>query len=218
MMTWHRVHHTLDTAFTEYSIHPRLCVCPRFSWLRVDPWMQFHLWRTASHDRPASASSPCGLKSNVRLSHSPCCESRIWWIESQLQARRPSTTPKSLSTLARSRPPSASPNTQNYGFQVLKITDSMCISPNLLDCGLIVHLHTHSITASKCISEFSRSRPLRASFSSLNLGVPLHLQTHWITASEWISEFILSSSPGAPRIAVNHGVLPVQIYCVYIVR
>jgi len=218
MMTWHRVHHTPDTAFTEYSIPPRLCVFPRFSWLLVDPWMQFHLWRTSSQDRLASASSPCRLKSNIRLSYSPGCELRISWIESQLQARRPSTAPKSSSTLAQSRPPSASPNTQNYGFQVLKITDSMCISPHSLDCGLILHLHTHSITASKCISEFSRSRPLRASFSSLNLGVPLHLQTHSITASECISEFILSWSPGAPRIAVNHGVLPVQIYCVYIVR
>jgi len=71
-----------------------------------------------------------------------------------------------ISSLARSRPQSASPNS--------------------LDYGLPVHLQTRSITASKCISEFTRSRPPSASPNSLDLGLQVHLSTRSITASKYI--------------------------------
>jgi len=58
-----------------------------------------------------------------------------WYIQSQHPACRPSTDSKYSSNLARSRPPSGSPNS--------------------ITCGLQVHLPTHSITASKCISKLS---------------------------------------------------------------
>jgi len=112
-------------------------------------------------------------------------------------------------------------------------------SPTSLDDGLKVHLQTRSITASKCISEFTPSRPPSASPNSLDHGLPVHLQTRSITASKCISQlarlrppstslmsdggcteiqgywrwtFTRSSSSGAPRIADNHHVLPVQLY------
>jgi len=81
-----------------------------------------------------------------------------------------------------------------------------------LDLGLQVHLQTQSITASKCISKLARSRPPSASPSSPNLGLQMHLKTRLITPSECISEVIQSSSSGAPRIADNYRILPVQIY------
>jgi len=163
------------------------------------------------------------------------------------------TTSKCIFKLARSRPPSAFPNSLDHGLQVYlqtssimaskcisklarsrppqvhlqirSITISQCISKftrsrppsvslNSLDHGLGVYLWVHSTSASKCISKLAQSRPPSASLSSLNLGLQLDLQTRSITTSECISEFTLTSSSGAPRIADNHRVLPVQIYCV----
>jgi len=40
---WHDHELTPCRAYTQYSIHPRLCVFPSFSWLRVDPWMLLQL-------------------------------------------------------------------------------------------------------------------------------------------------------------------------------
>jgi len=101
----------------------------------------------------------------------------------------PSTASKYLSNLARSRPPSASPNS--------------------LDHGLQVYLQTHSITAcklrtimaSKCISKLARSRPPSASLSSLDLSLQVHLQTHSITASKCISEFTITASKCISQLA-----------------
>src|SRR5258705_516005 len=74
---------------------------------------------------------------------------------------------------------------------------------------LQVLLQSRSIIACyKCISKLTRSRPPSASLSSLNLDLQVHLQTRSITASE------CTSFSGAPRIALNHRLLPVQIYCV----
>jgi hypothetical protein len=92
------------------------------------------------------------------------------------------------SKLARSWPPSA--------------------SPNLLDRGLQVHLGTRSITAFKCTSTLARLRPP----SSHDHGLQVHLQTRSITTSEDISEFTRSSFSGAPQIALKHRLQPVQIY------
>jgi len=69
-----------------------------------------------------------------------------------------------INTLARSRAPSASPNSLDYGLQV--------------------HHQTHLITAFKCISELTPFRPP----GSHNHGLQVHLQTSSITASKWISK------------------------------
>jgi len=39
IMSWHRVQHIPNAAYTEYSVHPRLFVFPSVSWWKVDPWM-----------------------------------------------------------------------------------------------------------------------------------------------------------------------------------
>jgi hypothetical protein len=54
--------------------------------------------------------------------------------------------------------------------------------PDLFDHGLQVHLHTRSITASKCISELH------------DRGLHMHLQIRSIAASKCISEFKLMSA------------------------
>jgi len=124
---------------------------------------------------------------------------------------------KCICTLARSRPPSVSPDSLDYGLHVPTIMASKCISKlarsrpptaslSPLDLSLQVHLQTRSITASKCISEFmimaskcifklARLRPP----SSHDHGLQLHLQTGSITASKCISEFTQSLSPSASQ-------------------
>jgi len=73
---------------------------------------------------------------------------------------------------------------------ISKLTRSWPPSPSLssLERSLQLHLQTRSITASKCISEFTRS-----------LGLQVHLQTRWIAASKCISEFTRSQSPSASQ-------------------
>ena len=96
-----------------------------------------------------------------------------------------STTSKYTSNLDRSWPPGVSPNTQ---FRLPSASLSS------LDLGLQVHYQTRSITASKCISEFTPS-----------LGIQVHLQTHWILASKCISEFTQCQSPRASPNTLEHG-------------
>jgi len=119
--------------------------------------------------------------------------------------RCPSTASKYLSNLARSWPPSVSPNSLDHGLQVYlqtrSITASKCISklarsrppsvsPDSLDYGLQVR----TIMASMCISKLARSQPPSASLSSLDLSLKVHLQTRSITASKCISEFMITAS------------------------
>jgi len=68
---------------------------------------------------------------------------------------------------------------------------SASLSPR--DLGLQVHLQTRSITASRCISEFTRS-----------LGLQAHLQTHLIVAVKRISEFTRSQSQSASSNMFDH--------------
>jgi len=68
-----------------------------------------------------------------------------------------------ITRLARSRPPSVSPNSLDYRLQV--------------------YLQTRSITACKCISRLARSRPPSVSPDSLDYG----LQARTIMASKCIS-------------------------------
>jgi len=101
----------------------------------------------------------------------------------------PNASPK----LARSWPPSASPNLIDHGLQVHTIMATNCISthaqsqprsasPNLINHGLQVHLlsslnlslqvhlQTRSIATSKCISKLDRPRP--ASWQDDGLRLP----------------------------------------------
>jgi len=107
-----------------------------------------------------------------------------------LQSRSIIACYKCISKLARSRPPSASPNS--------------------LDHGLQVQLSVHSITASKCISKLARSRHPSAALSSLDLGLQVHLQTPWIMASKCSSQFTRSWPPSASPNSLDHG-LQVQL-------
>jgi len=149
-------------------------------------------------------------------------------------ARRPSTSSKYSSNLARSRPRSVSPNSLDHGLQVhlqtRSITASKCM-PNSLDHCLQVYqqtrsitackftrswppsayLQTRSITASKSISELCRLLPSSASSKSLDYRLQAHLQSRSIMASEYISEFTRSSFSGTPRITLKHRLHPVQI-------
>jgi hypothetical protein len=97
---------------------------------------------------------------------------------------------KCISNLARSMPPSVSPNLLDHGLQVYLQMRSITackfipsqppnVSPNLLDYGLQLNIQTRSITASKCISRPARFRPA----SSHNHGLQVYLQTRSITAS-----------------------------------
>ena len=72
-------------------------------------------------------------------------------------------------SLARSWPPSASPNSLDHSIQVYLSTRTITAStfapsrspsasPNSLDYSLQVYLQTCSITGSECISKFTRSR------------------------------------------------------------
>jgi len=63
--------------------------------------------------------------------------------------------------------------------------------PMSLDHCLQVHLQTHSITASMCISNLAQLRPPSSHHHSLQV----HLQTCSITASECISNLTWSWSP-----------------------
>jgi len=135
---------------------------------------------------------------------------------------------KCISKLAQSRPPSASPNSLNHGLHVhLWVTRSRppSASPNSLNHGLQVHLgvqlgrglqmhlQTHSITASKCISILARSRlpsaPLRYSIkASKCISTP---------ARSWPASASLSStwyrSPSASPNSLDHSLqvhLPVH--------
>jgi len=97
------------------------------------------------------------------------------WIECQLPSHLPADLP------CPDQPaPSTPPISIEYGLlvhlQTLLITASKCIS-DFPDLGLQVHLQIRSITASKCISEV------------VARGLPLLLQTRSITASKCITEF-----------------------------
>jgi len=139
---------------------------------------------------------------------------------------------KCISKLARSWPPSESPNLLDYslqvrtihGVQTYSITASKCIteftqsrppsaSPNLFDHGLQVRiingLQTLSITASKCIPLFTRSRAICASWNLLIHCLQVHLSDNSISASKCISK-LAQSRPSTSLNSHNHR-LPVGL-------
>jgi len=95
-----------------------------------------------------------------------------------------STASKYSSNLDQSWPPTLSPNTLNYGFQLHLWVHSISAS---------LHLQTRSITACKFIPELTQS-----------LGLQVHLQTCSIPASKCISEFNRSQSPSASPNTLHH--------------
>jgi len=86
IMSWHRIRHTPNTAYTEYSIHrvqhtPSIQDCSSSLHshdYQLTPECSFSFRRASLHDRPPSSSSPCELKGNVTLSHSHSCELTNW--------------------------------------------------------------------------------------------------------------------------------------------
>jgi len=97
---------------------------------------------------------------------------------------------KCIIKLARSQPPSSSPNFLDHGLQVhiqtRSIPASQCISkftespspiasPISVDHVLHVHLWVHLILASMCISKLARSRPPSASLHSHDFGLQEYL-------------------------------------------
>ena len=110
--------------------------------------------------------------------------------------------------LARSQPPSVSPDTLDYSLQGRMIMASKCISKlarlwpvSSLDHGLLVH-----------ISELAWSRPPSVCPHTLDYRLHVHVRIRLITAPEYISQFTQSSFSGATRIALMHRLQLVQIY------
>ena len=112
------------------------------------------------------------------------------WPPSAYLQTRLITASNCISNLTQSRPPSVSPNSLDYGLQVL------------------------TILASKCFSKLAQSQSWSASLSLLDQGLQVHLLSRSITASECISEFTRSSLSGVPQIALKYCPQSVQIYCV----
>jgi len=166
-------------------------------WSRVDT--EYYIHRVLHH--PTIDCLP--LPASLSALSGPCCtqfstipQLRVnQWIESQLPSHMPpdllpppdSLPPDSLPT--DSLPPDWPPSDQSLPDQPPPSTP-----PILIDHGLQVYLLTRSITASKCISEFTRSRPPSASPNSLNHGLQVHLWVHSI-----------SRSPSAAPNTLDHG-------------
>jgi len=124
------------------------------------------------------------------------------------------TVSKYSSNLARSWPPSVSPDSLDYGLQVRTIMASKCISKparcwppsaslSSLDLSLQVHIQTRSITASKCISEFTRSTSPSASLTpSIKYIFKERLRFYgdtWVTEVDRVTGSIYSVDPGVDR-------------------
>jgi len=130
-----------------------------------------------------------------------------------------STTSKYSCNLDRSCRPSGCPNSLTNCLQVhLRViwSQSPNASQNLLDLGLQVHLwvqhnprlnlhlHTSSITASKCTSEFNLIAASMCISELLDVGLQMHLQTHSIMACKWLSEFnLISASKCISKLALS---------------
>jgi len=85
--------------------------------------------------------------------------------------------PQCVCKLARSRPPRE--------------------SLSLLELGLLVHLHTRSIAASKCISEFTWSWSPSVSPNTLDYLLQVHLQTRTIRDSKFAWSCPPNASPNS---------------------
>jgi len=174
----------------------------------VTPECSFKLRRASLEDRLPPALAPWELKYTVTSRYSHGCQLTNWWSESdQHPARLPSTTSKVSTNRARWWPKMASPVS--------------------FDHCLRVPFQVHLIAAYK----LARLQPPSSHFHGLPSGSPYSFNhglrllmilatqardhTRAITASKCISESTWSSSSGAPRIALNNCLQPVQIYDVW---
>jgi len=162
----HRVQHTLGTAYTKYCIH----------------WVLHH--RIISCPQPPASlsarSGPCW----TQFSTFP----QLWicqWNESQPASHMPPDLPPPDSLALDWLPPDWPPSHQLPPDQ-----PPPCTPPIVIDHGLKIWLLTRSITASNCISEFTRSQPPRASPNSVKHDLPVHLWVQSISQS-------LSASPNS---------------------
>jgi len=205
-MSWHRVQHTLSTAYTNYSIHqvqhpPKISCLPCI--LMITCW-------------PLNVASVTGMPPYKIDCHQLALHdrSKVKWLCHIPMAASQLTDEQSLSTqhTVRQMPPSTCPISHYHIFEVYLqthlITASKYISPFSLDHVLEVYrqtcsitdfrvawswppnkyLQTHSITASKCISNVSPPWPPSFVDHSLQVYLPIRL----ITASKCVSSFTRS--------------------------
>jgi len=194
-------HHelTLSAAYTKYSIHrvqrtPEI-VCRPFI-LTISSWPLNVALASGVPPHRSTATGQFSIRASKLKSpsHIPTVAS---YLPDELSSGAPSidrlqvlvqtrliTASKFISKLARSRPPS--------------------VSPDSIDHGLQVHLWVHSISASQCISKLARSWPPSASLNYLHLGLPVHLQTRLITASKCISKLARSGAPSVSPDSLNY--------------
>jgi len=153
MSACHDYELTPRTAYTKNSIHPSTastqdCLSSLHSHHHeLTTECSFSFLCASLHDRPPSSSSPWEPRGKVTWSHSHVSESTNQWIESQHPTCHQSTAWKYSSAVAWSRPPKF----------ISKLTQLW--SPSSRDHGFQVHLQTHSVTISECLSRFTRSQP-----------------------------------------------------------
>jgi len=234
----HRVEHGPSTTYTENSIHG-VQHTPKIVWLPFI--LMITSWplnvASASSVPPylietPSARSPWELNCKVTVSHSHGCELTNRRFVSQHPVRRPSTASRYLSTLARLPPPSASPNSLDYGLQTRSITASRYISklaclrpPSSHDHGLQVHisklarsqppcvspnlldysLQVRKIMTSQCINTLAWSWPPSASPKSLDHGLRVYLWVHSIVTFRRTSKCSQAPPAASPDIPCVDG-------------
>jgi len=134
--------------------------------------------------------------SNVK-SHSHSWELTNWWKQFEHLALRPSTASKYSSKLARLRLPNSHDHSLQLHISKLARSRPPTLSPNSLDYGL----QLCPIMAPKSIYKIAWSRPPSASPDSLNHSVQVYLEIRCITASKFAWSWHPSSSPNSP----DHG-------------
>jgi len=177
--SWHREQQTLSWEST------RGCLSSLFFYhYKLTPECRINFWRTSVHDWVSSSFSPLELNSEVTLSHSHGCELTTWWVVAQHPAHHALTVSKYLSKLARSQPPSLSPNLLDYSPHVHRQTHLVAASkfPRLWPPS--AHPKTCSVRTCKGISKQAWSQPTSVSPNSVDYS--LHILT--IMGSQWISQ------------------------------
>jgi len=176
----HRVQHTPSTESTQDVL----------SFLHSHDYegtaeCSFSFWHVSLYNQPPSAGSPWELQDNVTSLHYHGCKLTNWWIESQHPERRPSTSSKYSSKIARTRRP--------------------CVSSNADDHGCQVHLQSLSITIVECISKLPQSWPPTVSPTTLNYCLEVQLQTRSIMASKFVPKLARLQPPSVSQKYLNHG-------------
>jgi len=161
------VQHTSSIAYIEHSIHLRLLSLHshNYEWT---PQCSF-----ASGVPPHRLAAISQFSIRVSKVKSPCYIPTVWSLLTNKWSLR---TCRASHWPLPDRPPPTIP-------------------PITLDHSLQVHLQTHLITASKCISKLVRSQPPSSSTKSLDHVLQVHLGLHLISASQCISKLTPSRPP-----------------------